>query len=72
MIVLIFGVVNELQGASAFAGGDLFQQFDFLWRLTTRCKRFFKVLFVNEFDRYFELSCLVLGQDHFAEATLTK
>ena len=72
MIVLIFGVVNELQGVSASACSDLFQQFDFLRRLIARGKCFFKVLLVNEFDRYFELGCLVLCQDHFAEATLTE
>ena len=35
----------------------------------TRAVRLCKLLLVNELDRYFELRCLVLREDHFAKAT---
>ena len=69
---MVFRVVNELQGVSTFVCRDLFQQLELLRRLIARVVCLCKLLLVNELDRYFELRCLVLREDHFTEATLPK
>ena len=58
-----------MQGVSTLACRDLFQQLKLLRRLVARSVRLFKLLLVNQFDCYFELGCLVLGEDYFAKAT---
>ena len=72
MTVLVFRVINELQCVSAFAFSDLLQQLDLLWSFVTSAICFCKVLLVNEFDRNFAASCLMLRQNHLAKSTLTK
>ena len=60
IVVLIFGVVDESQGVSAFPFSDLLQKLDFLWSFPTFAVNICEVLFVNQLDSNFDKSCVML------------
>ena len=72
MTVLVFRVIDELQGVSAFAFSDFLQQLYLLWSFVTGAIRSRKVLLVNEFDCNFAARCLLLRQNHLAKATFAE
>ena len=72
MAVLVLGVVDELQGVSAFTCSDLLQQLDLLGGFFTHFVSLNKVFLVDEFDSDSLMCCLVLRQNYLAKATFAQ